>query len=198
MTLFDLCRFIKAQDVALRLGFPIVQRGSRTWVICPFHQEKSPSLLFYPDGKWRCFGCNEHGDAVAFYAKARNLTPYQAAKELLSLGYPEPSFKSGMHKNTNTSNAEALMRAVVGWVKNEHDKAYEIAKKFQKLISCELAWIQRNANRECIYEVPDLFYQCVAQRNQALRRMEELDVQEPHEMMQMMLEEAGNERFDAI
>ena len=134
MTIFDLCRFIKAQDVAQRMGFPVVQRGSRSWILCPFHQEKSPSLLFYPDGKWRCFGCNEHGDAVAFYAKARNTTPYQAAKELLSLGCPEPFFKSGECRNPNISNAEALMRAVVGWVKSEHNKAYEIAKKYQKLI----------------------------------------------------------------
>ena len=193
MTIFDLCRFIKAQDVALRLGFPIVQRGSRSWILCPFHQEKSPSLLFYPDGKWRCFGCNEHGDAVAFYAKARNTTPYQAAKELLSMGCPEPFFKSGECRNTNMSNAEALMRTVVGWVKSEHNKAYEIAKKYQRLINCELTWIQRDVNRECIYEVSDLFYQWVDQHNKALRRMEELDPQKPYEMMQLMLEEAGHE-----
>ena len=198
MTIFDLCQSIKAQDVAQRLGFPVVQRGSRSWILCPFHQEKSPSLLFYPDGKWRCFGCNEHGDAVAFYAKARNTTPYQAAKELLILGYPEPLYRPELWRNSNTSDAEALMRAVVGWVKNEHDKAYEIAKKYQKLINCELTWIQRDANRECIYEVSDLFYQWVDQHNKALRRMDELDPQKPYEMMQFMLEEAGHEQFKAI
>ena len=64
------------------------------------------------------------------------------------------------------------MRTIEGWVKNEHNKAYEIAKKYQKLINCELTWIQRDANSECIYEVSDLFYQWVDQHNQALLRME--------------------------
>jgi DNA primase len=35
------------------------------WVCrCPFHEDKNPSLVLYPDGHGHCFGCGWHGDAV--------------------------------------------------------------------------------------------------------------------------------------
>ena len=35
------------------------------WVCrCPFHEDKNPSLVLYPDGYGHCFGCGWHGDAV--------------------------------------------------------------------------------------------------------------------------------------
>lgn len=193
MTIFEQCRSIKAEDVARQLGIPITQQGKRSWALCPFHEEKTPSLLFYSDGKWRCFGCNEHGDAVSFYAKVKNLKPYQAAKELLSSVYPKLSLESTLRKNPHTSNVKTLRHLVDKWLKDKHREAYENVKKYQKLIDCELAWLERDTNPECIYDASPLFDQWVHQRNQAWDVMERLDPQKPYEMMLLMLEEINDE-----
>ncbi len=52
----DLTQLI-ALDVDLR-------RAGRSYKgRCPFHDDKTPSLVVWPDG-WRCFGCGAHGDAI--------------------------------------------------------------------------------------------------------------------------------------
>jgi DNA primase len=33
---------------------------------CPFHEDRSPSLHVYPDGRFHCFGCGAHGDVFGF------------------------------------------------------------------------------------------------------------------------------------
>lgn len=31
---------------------------------CPFHDDRDPSLVVYPDQRWHCFGCGKGGDVV--------------------------------------------------------------------------------------------------------------------------------------
>ena len=40
--------------------------GRRYTALCPFHKEKIPSLVIYPDNHFRCFGCGAKGDAIDF------------------------------------------------------------------------------------------------------------------------------------
>ena len=54
-------------SVARDYGLSLRQKGSRFWVCCPLHREETPSLCFFPDGRWRCFGCGAHGDAADLY-----------------------------------------------------------------------------------------------------------------------------------
>jgi hypothetical protein len=35
-------------------------------VLCPFHEERTPSLHAYPDGSWACFGCGKGGTIYDF------------------------------------------------------------------------------------------------------------------------------------
>jgi DNA primase len=48
--------------------------GSRYTGLCPFHQEKTPSFGVSPDrGTFKCFGCGEGGDAIAFVEKKESV-----------------------------------------------------------------------------------------------------------------------------
>lgn len=51
--------------------------------LCPFHQDKRPSMKIYPDGKgYYCFSCGSGGDPIKFVARYRDVGNYEAAKEL--------------------------------------------------------------------------------------------------------------------
>ena len=48
--------------------------GSTYKGLCPFHQEKSPSFTVSPArGTFKCFGCGEGGDAIAFVTKLESV-----------------------------------------------------------------------------------------------------------------------------
>ena len=79
---FEAARSVSAMDVALREGIALRRRGSRAWACCPLHGEKTPSLCFYPDGRWYCFGCHRGGDAVDFLAALRGMERLEAARML--------------------------------------------------------------------------------------------------------------------
>ncbi|MCL5772765.1 MAG: DNA primase [Firmicutes bacterium] len=51
--------------------------------VCPFHPEKTPSLMVSPEKNlWHCFGCGLGGNAFSFVMKAENITFPEAAKIL--------------------------------------------------------------------------------------------------------------------
>ena len=70
-------------------GFISLKKSGRNFkAICPFHQEKTPSLVISPDRQiWHCFGaCQTGGDTISFLMKWNNLTFYEALKELAEKG----------------------------------------------------------------------------------------------------------------
>ena len=63
------------------------------WACCPFHQEKTPS--FHVDdrkGFYKCFSCEESGDAIGFVMKTENLSFPEAIEVLAGeVGLPMPA-----------------------------------------------------------------------------------------------------------
>jgi DNA primase len=58
--------------------------GSTYKGLCPFHSEKTPSFTVSPArGTFKCFGCNEGGDAITFVEKTENVD-FVEAIELLA------------------------------------------------------------------------------------------------------------------
>jgi predicted Fe-S protein YdhL (DUF1289 family) len=58
--------------------------GGRMQALCPFHAEKTPSFVIYPDNSYYCFGCQAHGrDAIDFVRQRDNLRFREAVKQLL-------------------------------------------------------------------------------------------------------------------
>ena len=57
--------------------------GSSYKGLCPFHREKTPSFHVNPARQsYKCFGCNEGGDAISFLMAVENLTFPEAMETL--------------------------------------------------------------------------------------------------------------------
>lgn len=51
--------------------------------VCPFHSEKTPSCVVYPDTEsFFCFGCGAGGDVITFTMNIANLSYFEAVKQL--------------------------------------------------------------------------------------------------------------------
>lgn len=51
--------------------------------LCPFHQEKTPSFIVFPDsGNFHCFGCGKGGDVFTFYMGVEHVEFREALQEL--------------------------------------------------------------------------------------------------------------------
>jgi len=65
------------QNVALKRSGRILKG------LCPFHAEKTPSFVVFPDsGTWRCFGCGQGGDLFTFVMKHDGLEFGDALRSL--------------------------------------------------------------------------------------------------------------------
>lgn len=54
-------------------GLPVFKKGKDYKTICPFHEDHDPSLSIRSDDKiWKCFACNESGNAISFVLKYEN------------------------------------------------------------------------------------------------------------------------------
>ncbi|MCL4534824.1 MAG: CHC2 zinc finger domain-containing protein [Bacteroidetes bacterium] len=53
---------------------PLKKAGRNFKGLCPFHTEKTPSFIVFPDqGSYHCFGCSAGGDIFTFVMKTQNL-----------------------------------------------------------------------------------------------------------------------------
>ncbi len=74
---------------------PLKKAGANYKGCCPFHHEKTPSFMVSPEkGIYKCFGCGESGDAIAFVMKTQNMNFIEALEYLASranIAIPEQS-----------------------------------------------------------------------------------------------------------
>jgi DNA primase len=64
-------------------GVVLRKRGGNFIGLCPFHTEKTPSFVVYPQkGRFRCYGCGASGDSVDFIQQLYGLSYPDALKHL--------------------------------------------------------------------------------------------------------------------
>ncbi|MBQ8378254.1 MAG: DNA primase [Oscillospiraceae bacterium] len=77
-------------------SYVTLKRAGRTSkCLCPFHSEKTPSCVVYPDTEsFYCFGCGAGGDVISFVMQIENLSYIEAVKLLAQksgMAMPEDS-----------------------------------------------------------------------------------------------------------
>lgn len=81
----------RIEDVARQ--YVSLKRAGRLYKCnCPFHSEKTPSCVIYPDnGSFYCFGCGAGGSVITFISKIENLDFVESVKFLAErAGIPIP------------------------------------------------------------------------------------------------------------
>lgn len=62
-------------------GYPADRQGR---CICPFHQDRHPSMKIYPHNRgYYCFSCGNGGDVVKFVGRLYGINNEQAARKLI-------------------------------------------------------------------------------------------------------------------
>ncbi len=63
----------------------LTPKGKNYVALCPWHDDNKPSLVVYPDRQtYRCWACNEGGDAYTFVQKREGLAFFEAFQTLAS------------------------------------------------------------------------------------------------------------------
>jgi len=74
---------VRIEDVVARYVDDLTVTGSLLTAPCPFHEDRRPSFVVYPETQtFHCFGCRAGGDVISFLMKAERLG-FSDAMELL-------------------------------------------------------------------------------------------------------------------
>ncbi|MEL4889781.1 CHC2 zinc finger domain-containing protein, partial [Pectobacterium betavasculorum] len=70
-------------DVVRSQGRQVFKRGKDYVVLCPFHQEKTPSCVISPEKNlYHCFGCDAGGSVLDWVMKTEGLSLHRAVDRL--------------------------------------------------------------------------------------------------------------------
>ncbi len=107
-------------DLAEVVGDQVTLRsagGGNFKGLCPFHDEKTPSLSVRPSvGSWHCFGCGEGGDVLSFVMRLDHLSFAEAVERLagrygVQLRYEEGGVTPGRQQGQRQRLVEAHRQA---------------------------------------------------------------------------------------
>lgn len=77
---FELAATVPMEQVAALYG---LETDRRHLALCPFHEDRHPSLKIYPEGGgWYCFVCGFGGDGVEFVRRFLGTDALAAARDL--------------------------------------------------------------------------------------------------------------------
>lgn len=90
---------VTARQAAERFGVEVNRSGM---AICPFHDDRTPSLKL--DQRYYCFGCGANGDAINLTARLLGISNYSAAQKLAE----EFGIHSGPHTTETIQKKPAV------------------------------------------------------------------------------------------
>ena len=105
-----------AQVVGESISLKPLRGGAELAGLCPFHDDRNPSLKVYPDRQtFRCWSCDTGGDVFSFVMKFDGLEFYDALKHLAErAGLEMPRRSRGSQENAGGPNRGRLLE-VLAW-----------------------------------------------------------------------------------
>lgn len=79
---FDAIRRDHPLDGVVGQTRKLIKSGRNKLAVCPFHPDRSPSLVLYPDQTFHCYGCSKHGDVIDYVAGVEHLNIGEAVRFL--------------------------------------------------------------------------------------------------------------------
>lgn len=90
---------IELVSIVRSAGVELKRSGAKYVGLCPLHAEKTPSFFVFPDNRFKCFGCGEHGDCIHFIQKMYGLSFPDALKYLgIETGKTTPEIKRNIER----------------------------------------------------------------------------------------------------
>lgn len=130
-------------DVAQEYGIQLKRKGSHYVCLCPFHQEKTPSMVIYEDG-YKCFGCGQAGDIISFISELQGLKPIDAAKDIIQrCGLPiavDNQYDATKRAKQKKYNSKNFLDALERW----RDKTFPIYVEWYKAIDANIKKMNMN------------------------------------------------------
>ena len=115
MSLEDLKVIIKETPISSIIGhyLPTKKNGNYHTSLCPFHQDKNPSLTINDEKQmFMCFACDTGGDAITFVQKYKQLDFIESLKEIsLLLNLDFNTFHKDKKYSPKLKNAKKLLEA---------------------------------------------------------------------------------------
>lgn len=134
--------------------------------LCPFHQEKSPSLNIYAAGrKFHCFGCGAGGSVIDFYIHAMRLPEgakgaseaVRALSAMLNLEMPEyqPLYKPAERA---IARLDTTSRAADGLMTTDVSPEYMAWAKERGIYKAVINFMMDEGSLSFIGGVPNYYY----------------------------------------
>ncbi|MDP9479907.1 MAG: CHC2 zinc finger domain-containing protein [Actinomycetota bacterium] len=134
---------VPVETLASDLGAELRRTGKEKRGLCPVHGGRNrDAFAVYPDGGWWCFNCDEGGDVIALWMRAKNCLDFKTA--LIDL--------AGLYGVEAPPRSEGWRRWSVEKGRR-HDALREIRtrlyqRRFMRLYADDLARIEDPAERE--------------------------------------------------
>lgn len=101
-------------DVISSFNVHIEKRGKNYIALCPFHDDKHPSMYISPEKKvWKCFSCGEGGNVISFVSKFKKISYDEAAREVADIiGFKDPRLSQPIFKKKVDESNERLIETI--------------------------------------------------------------------------------------
>ena len=143
---------LQSTDIVDVIGryLPLKRAGSNFSGCCPFHNEKTPSLMVSPTKQiFKCFGCGKGGNVLTFIQEIERIDFRDAVKELAKQQHIDlEKYDTSLKKMTAESDEKGKLKRI-------HNLAQNFFKEQLKNSSGAMSYLQKD--RKLTPELIQLF-----------------------------------------